>query len=682
MNRIKSLLVCFPFLFCFPEAFSQQDSLQIKVDGLRLQISQANDVRKLSLLDSLCQLTRFNSDYDYETTVKELVAVALELNDLDMGGEHTADYIFYLANRAGKPKEAVQVFDAFRERELLLSDPSIKARIYLNGADGYFFSGQTAESIPFYRQAGSYAREAQDSILWGKSKIYMSDAYADGGQFAEAGSVLSDAEEIFITFSDTLNLMTTRNSRANLYSRIGFFREAEEVRKELIQLAISRKDYRMLQSTYYNMAIDKRQSNELQSAIVNLKEAMKYAQLGNYESYQMRILINLLRTYSVAGNVEEASKTLNLIQNHAMVPKDGGLDDFSYVEAQANYQLALGNNMQAINLSNRLFQLDSKNDFANGMNIHNILTKAYENLGNTAKSYEHYKAYSSIRDSINAIQNVQSLTYYQTLYETKKRDATIESQESEIALLDAKNKLSKQWMLLGGMGLLALYLILFLMRSRKFAVSEQIMQEQFSRDLINEQERERTHLARELHDSVGQKLMLLSKQTKKIGDENTQELADTTLEEIRSISRGLHPSNLERLGLTASINSLIYNINANSDLFFTESIENVDGILEKESELHLYRILQETLSNIVKHAEAKAVKVNIRKAEKEIKVLISDNGKGFNVEEKKNASRSLGMKTLLERAKIINTKLNIESNLGQGTVIKMVIPFKNTLNVT
>jgi len=170
------------------------------------------------------------------------------------------------------------------------------------------------------------------------------------------------------------------------------------------------------------------------------------------------------------------------------------------------------------------------------------------------------------------------------------------------------------------------------------------------RDLINEQEKERSRLARELHDSVGQKLMLLSKQTKQLGHESMENIADSTLDEIRNISRGLHPSNLERLGLTEAINALVYSINANTDLFFTDEIENIDNILPKEDELHLYRIIQETLSNIVKHSEAKAVKMSINKTPVGINVMINDNGKGFDFQ------------------------ANFDNQISNGTSMKLNIP--------
>lgn len=108
-------------------------------------------------------------------------------------------------------------------------------------------------------------------------------------------------------------------------------------------------------------------------------------------------------------------------------------------------------------------------------------------------------------------------------------------------------------------------------------------------------------------------------------------------------------------------------------MFFTEEIDNIDGLLPKESELHVYRIIQETLSNIVKHSKAKAVGMNICKTSEGIKVLVSDNGKGFDIETK-DKTMGLGLKTLYERAKIIGGLLILDSDINKGTKMTLSIP--------
>lgn len=204
--------------------------------------------------------------------------------------------------------------------------------------------------------------------------------------------------------------------------------------------------------------------------------------------------------------------------------------------------------------------------------------------------------------------------------------------------------------------------------------AEQKRNQTYTHNLIKAQEQERTRVARELHDSVGQKLMLLTKKTKTSGNAEMESLAANTLQELRAISRGLHPATIERLGPTAAIRTMIDEVDANTSIFFTHEIDNIDTLLSKEASLHLYRIIQEVLNNMVKHAEAKAASITIEKKKNSIEAIIMDNGKGFEHAEKLKTSDSLGMKTLLERAKILHSKIDIKSQINKGTTVTLIIP--------
>ncbi len=204
--------------------------------------------------------------------------------------------------------------------------------------------------------------------------------------------------------------------------------------------------------------------------------------------------------------------------------------------------------------------------------------------------------------------------------------------------------------------------------------AEKKRNEAYTHNLIKAQEAERTRVARELHDSVGQKLMLLTKKTKTNGNLEMESLANNTLQELRAISRGLHPAILERLGPTAAIRNMVDEVDSNTDIFFTHEIDDIDTLLSREASLHLYRIIQEVLNNMVKHADAKAASVIIEKKESTIETTIADNGKGFEMSEKIKSGTSLGMKTLLERAKILHSKIDIKSQPNKGTTITLIIP--------
>ena len=109
----------------------------------------------------------------------------------------------------------------------------------------------------------------------------------------------------------------------------------------------------------------------------------------------------------------------------------------------------------------------------------------------------------------------------------------------------------------------------------------------------------------------------------------TGELLDTAINELRAIARSLHPMQLEKLGLAKAIKYLLDQVDRETAIFVSSEIEDLGGTLEKSKELQIYRIFQESLNNILKHAEASAIQVSLVKLKNKVVMTISDNGKGF-----------------------------------------------------
>lgn len=651
-----------------------QDDLQHKVDALLNQIGQTEQLQELILLDSLTRLVMDKPEFQYDSIAQVTITKAMAQDSIRMAVQHFADLIFYYGNVSDFPERGIPIYHEFKH----LIDKSIDNELLclLNRYTGdlQFYSGKLQESISFYEKAEQFALAANDSIEYAIARSSKARAILDKGNYVESSKLLAQTAKLFTTYKDTFNLTGTRSSLSILYSKMGFFEEAKKERDEVIKLALLQKDYLGLPSFFHNASIDAYKIGDQVARIANLKNAYNYG-LKSDEGFPLKpiIVFELLRAYAETDSLTKAKvyydKAKTLYTHSDAIP----YEDFYRVALAAYYEAEGQPEKALIEAQKALELLQDINDVEGVFEAYERLGKIYKRIGDLENAYRYNTMYVTLKDSVNNIQRAKALSYYQTLYETEKRDAKIAAQDNEITVLDQKNKVKQQWMLFGGIGLLALFSIIYMARTKRFAETKQKMQESFAHGLILEQEKERSRLARELHDSVGQKLILLSKTTKKGGNYNAESLAKDTLEEVRSISRGLHPSNIERLGLTESINALVYNINVNTDVFFTEDIDDIDNMLSTESELHLYRIIQESLSNVIKHAEAKAVKMEIKKVAHGINVQVSDNGKGFNIESK-NKSLSLGLKTLFERAKIIGAQLILDSELNKGTVMTLNIP--------
>ncbi len=207
----------------------------------------------------------------------------------------------------------------------------------------------------------------------------------------------------------------------------------------------------------------------------------------------------------------------------------------------------------------------------------------------------------------------------------------------------------------------------------------------FTQQLIENQEQERKRIAVELHDSIGQSLIVIrnralmgltspDKHERLIAQmEEISEAAADTIKEVRQISHNLHPYQLEHLGLTTAIETMIEAAASASPIDFEMNLDELDEVLPKDAEINLYRIVQESLNNILKHSQATKVKISIRKNDDLLNVLIEDNGKGFNCEYLVNARSGLGLTGIRERAKMLGAEYKIISFPNEGTTVSLQI---------
>jgi signal transduction histidine kinase len=670
---MKKIILALLFLPVFV-MLSQEDNTE-QINTLKAQIATVEGREKLILLDSLTNLVLREQAYNYDSIARITIDLAEKEQEYNIAAKRTGELIFYLINRRRQFEEGLQLFKTTLDRNWKITDSLSLAILYGGGADSFLESGFVEESIKYYTIAERLYLNVKDSVMYGTIKGYKAYALSQLGEFATASQEYQKALSIFTKRKDNESIIKLRIGLSILYSQNKFYEEAEKEYVVIDSLAIQTEDYGAQMANLGNMAFDYAIQGKYEKSIACNKRRLKileaHPELVYFESISYQ---ELAVDYIAIDSLDKAQIYLNklkdLLDNDQENPN---LIDL-YTEAKTELFFSQGDLDEAEASAKKLLAMrEGTGIYEFTKEVHEMLYKIYSAKKDKSNALVHLESFIKIKDSIESVQKARALSYYQTLYETEKRDAQIASQNSEITILNTENKLNQQYMLFGGLGLITLFIIIYLIRSKSFAKKQQILQEQFSQDLIKGQEEERSRLARELHDSVGQKLMLLSKTTKKLGSENAEQLASSTLEEVRSISRGLHPSNLERLGLTTAINALVYDINANTDLFFTENIENVDNLLSKEYELHLYRIIQESLSNIVKHSEAKAVKLNIQKEDSKLTVSINDNGKGFDIASKKK-SVSLGIKTLFERARIINAYIDLQSNIGKGTKLTISIP--------
>jgi signal transduction histidine kinase len=220
-------------------------------------------------------------------------------------------------------------------------------------------------------------------------------------------------------------------------------------------------------------------------------------------------------------------------------------------------------------------------------------------------------------------------------------------------------------------GLLLSILAFYLWQRQKTLKQQKENSMNFTKQLLESTEDERKRIASDLHDSVSHEL--LSLKTMLRGDfSELNSKVDTIINDIRGISRNLHPVMFDKIGLQANIEQLVERTAIQHD-FLVSTEMDYKGSLSTSTELQIYRIIQESLTNIIKYANAHAAKISIEEMEDKVCIEIKDNGKGFNVKETLNSSQAFGLHNIIERSRVIGGKATIKSS-GEGTVITINVP--------
>ena len=209
---------------------------------------------------------------------------------------------------------------------------------------------------------------------------------------------------------------------------------------------------------------------------------------------------------------------------------------------------------------------------------------------------------------------------------------------------------------------------------------------ELARRLMSAQEAERSRIARELHDGIGQEIALLGIQMQRASGSSESSPQNSGMQQfskklaaigvhVGRLSHQLHSSELEYLGLSVAITKLCRELSEESPIEVTCNCSSIPADLDNDVALAFLRLVQESLHNVTKHSGAKAVQVNLTGTPDELSLIVSDNGVGFDIQNLKSAA-GLGLISMRERANLIGGEFAIESTPGAGTTIRARAPFK------
>lgn len=294
---------------------------------------------------------------------------------------------------------------------------------------------------------------------------------------------------------------------------------------------------------------------------------------------------------------------------------------------------------------------------------------------------------AAIKDSLLNASRSAAVYDLQIKYESEEKEKENQRLQYMNALKTAekeKAESDKRWLIIGSLVALALTSVSFVLFYRNRVIQSKLVEEQvFTKAIMEGEQNERIRIARDLHDSIGQILSVAKMNISTLNyqlPENkmagtTAELVDNALVELRNISHNLMPEDLN-FGLFPAIENICENINIAGQTKVTHDIpdELKQYPFEKPEALTIYRIVQEVLNNMIKHAEAETIHIQFRSVNPNaISINITDTGKGFDTAEIAG-SRGLGWKNIAARVRMLDGEMQIRSEPSKGTQIIITIP--------
>ncbi|RFN59536.1 tetratricopeptide repeat-containing sensor histidine kinase [Marixanthomonas ophiurae] len=669
----KKFLVVFSLLLVYPFMGSGQD-----ISFYKRKARIATDtLSKLAAIDSV--LSKSYS-VDNDTFVKysgQYIELAKEIDSISLAAKKAMNLQLILSDYKNEPRRAIMIIDGVLAHKYKIKDSFLLGGLYLKRGKANL-KLNVKESIEDYAKAINNF-STKDSIYIADAYLFSGQAYSNIGKFVAASDYYEKAYRFYEKRKEYEYMLHARQGIITMFSMNGFYDKAEKERKDLIETLKGLENKKYIITEYYNQAIDyqKTGNKELELAYLLKADSLLTITDNTQEDYINRIDVNAkLAEYYISNNqLFKAKEYIKILDQWIGKAKQDRLAKISYNGAKAKYYHAMGLDNEALQFAeDQLLFAKAVGHEDDIMYSHLLLSNIYSETGKFKKSLENKNAYLNLRDSLYNKGTAQFLAYYQTLYETEKKEKKLVEKNTNIQLLEKDNENFKKIVFFSSLAVVLLFGLILLYRNQRYLKSNKEVQEKFSQKLLVSQELERKRISKDLHDGLGQRLLLIKNKIVANGDNDTKKMVDDAIDEVRSISRDLHPFQLQEMGITKAIEYTLTQIDENTTLFISSEIDNIDNLFTKEQEVNIYRIVQEALNNILKHAKAEASRVTIKKLTGNIVISVKDNGVGFDFTEKYQNIKSLGLKTLLERTRFLNGQMKVKSIKNNGTIIIFQFP--------
>jgi len=575
---------------------------------------------------------------------------------------------------------------------------------YLNGDLKYY-----ANYTYILNQQGNYAKSLKlnlESLELAKKKgtkeqvaiclFNTGSSYNNMAKYNEAISYYLQAVKVFEELNLNKNLAVAYDNIGGVFSNIGQPDKGFKYHIKAFEKAQQIGDSAEIATAGLNAGMQLNKLNRLKEAEKYINIALDVAQ--KIKSTYLEISANI----ALAEIYVKQNRTDKSIDYALRAFKSATAIDSKYSEMEALKILARCYYLKkdfpsTIKYGEKAISFGRKNGItADLAGIYKVVSSAYAETNNYKAGYENLMISKNLQDVANEKEVTKEIEQLEINYQTTKKENQI---------LELQQVKKQQQLLIWGLtaGISVILLISSLIyknyrQKRKLMLSDVTLQQQkineletekrllATRSVLQGQEEERTRLAKDLHDGLGSILSGAKysfshvKSTLTISPENSLAfdrsiaLLDTSIKELRRIAHNMMPEALVRFGLDTALKDFCESIDQSHALQVTyQSFELNDDTIPQSKTSSIYRIIQELVNNILKHAHAQTALVQLIKKEDVLSITVEDDGQGFNPDILKN-NTGIGYLNLKKRIAYINGKMDVQTAVGKGTSINIEIP--------
>lgn len=540
-------------------------------------------------------------------------------------------------------------------------------------------------SIEYGLQGLDIARQLNDSLAIGELCNHIGEAQYFSGNYDSAARYFYTSVDIYEHLKEKKKLAAAFNNIAKLYRKTRELGKAENYYNKAMDLYIAENDSAGIEMIWNESGVVFEYRGDYTEAIRRYSIALDIAERSGNEAGVGYALNNISGAYLLQKKYPDAEKKLlrALALRHKL--NDSFALAINYSDLASLY-IAMKEHLKASKY------LDTSILLALRLKYPQLLEENYKKQADIYLAEGDYKqAYNArlrattIADSIFNAEKSRQVEELNTKYQTEKKEQQIAVQQLEIS--------RKNYLIIAISIILLLGIALGYSMYRRYKLKQEkrlqdeIMHQQqtATRAILEAEENERQRIGQDLHDGVGQMMsavkinlsalshqLPLTDEEKKHKFDNIMGLVDESCNEVRAISHSMMPNALLKAGLGTAIRDFLNKLD-NNVLETNIYTEGLDERIDTTTETIVYRVIQECVNNVIKHAHATSLDISVIRDVEGISATVEDNGNGFDINDPTTIN-GIGLKNIRSRVEYLNGTIEINSRPGHGTAVIINIP--------